>query len=46
MQAGMALDGVSREDARARLKISGTSPKYEGLYRDVAKLQDAYCQRT
>ncbi len=36
MQACMAIDGISHDVARKRLKISGTSPKYEGLYRDVA----------
>ncbi len=34
--ARIALDGVSAEDAVEGLRVSKTSPKYTGLYRDIA----------
>lgn len=35
MVARIALDGISNEEAVEELKVSGCSPKYAGLYRDV-----------
>ncbi|MEM8883708.1 MAG: cytochrome c [Planctomycetota bacterium] len=39
MAIRMTLDGTTADDAVAGLKLSGTSPKYEGLYRDIAAFQ-------
>jgi len=39
MVARIALEGVSCEEAVEGLRISGTSPEYEGLYRDVREFR-------
>lgn len=36
MVARIAVDGISNAEATEMLKQSGCSPKYEGLYRDIA----------
>jgi len=36
MAIRIAMEGLSNEDAVEALKESGTSPQYEGLYRDIA----------
>ncbi len=37
MVARITVDKISNDDAVASMKLSGTSPKYEGLYRDIAQ---------
>ncbi len=39
MVARITLEGVSGEEAVEGLRISGTSPEYEGLYRDVREFK-------
>ncbi|MDH3590900.1 MAG: sulfur transferase domain-containing protein [Planctomycetota bacterium] len=39
MVARIAVENISNDDAVDALTVSGTSPKYEGLYRDVGKFK-------
>ena len=39
MVARLTLDGISHEQAVEALKRSGTSPKYEGLYKDIREFR-------